>query len=72
MGGRNLIPSIANAIGIDLTAKGISVVNIGNVGFKHYENIFLRQTPPHMTIPVVVITDSDIRTYKKDSLKKII
>lgn len=66
-----LIPSIANAIGIDLTAKGISVVNIGNVGFKHYENIFLRQTPPHMTIPVVVITDSDIRTYKKDSLKKI-
>lgn len=66
-----LIPSFAKAMGIDLTAKGISVINIGNVGFKHYENIFLRQIPPHMSIPVVVITDSDIRTYHKDSLKKI-
>lgn len=60
-----LIPSFAKAIGIDLTTKGISVVNIGNVGFQHYANIFLRQNPPHMKIPVVVITDSDIRTYEK-------
>ena len=60
-----LIPSLAKAIGIDLTVNGISVVNIGNVGFSHYSNIFLRKNPPHMTIPVVVITDSDVRTYEK-------
>jgi putative ATP-dependent endonuclease of OLD family len=67
-----LIPSFAKAIGIDLTAKGVSVVNIGNVGFKHYENIFLRQIPPHMTIPVVIITDSDIKFYEKDENKTFI
>ncbi|MCJ8147003.1 AAA family ATPase [Acinetobacter sp. A3.8] len=64
-----LIPSFAKAIGIDLTAKGISVVNIGNVGFPHYVNIFLRKSPPHMTIPIAVITDSDIRTYEKVKTK---
>ena len=60
-----LIPSFAKAIGIDLTAKGISVVNIGGIGFQHYANIFLRKNPPYMTIPVVIITDTDIRTYEK-------
>lgn len=60
-----LIPSLAKAIGIDLTAKGISIVNIGGVGFRHYANIFLRQNPPNMQIPVAIITDTDIPTYKK-------
>lgn len=64
-----LIPSFAKALGKDLTAKGISVVNIGGVGFQHYANIFLRQNPPHMTIPVVIITDTDIRTYEKTTEK---
>lgn len=60
-----LIPSFAKAIGIDLTAKGVSVVNIGGIAFQYYANIFLRKNPPYMTIPVVVITDTDIRTYEK-------
>lgn len=60
-----LIPSIAKAMGIDLTAKGVSVVNIGGVGFQHYVDIFLRKKEPHMLIPVAVITDSDVRTYEK-------
>ena len=60
-----LIPSFARAIGIDLTAKGISVVNIGNVGFQHYVDIFLRKKEPHMNVPIAVITDSDVRTYEK-------
>jgi putative ATP-dependent endonuclease of OLD family len=60
-----LIPSFARAIGIDLTAKGVSVVNIGNVGFQHYVDIFLRKKEPHMTVPIAVITDSDVRTYEK-------
>ncbi|MDM1249462.1 AAA family ATPase [Acinetobacter sp. R933-2] len=60
-----LIPSFAKAIGKDLTAKGISVVNIGGVGFQHFVDIFLRKQESHMTIPVAVITDSDVRTYEK-------
>jgi len=60
-----LIPSIANAIGINLTEKGVSIVNIGHTGFDHYAKIYLRQTEPNMEIPVAVITDSDIREYEK-------
>ena len=60
-----LIPSLAKAIGIDLTAKGVSVVNIGNVGFDHYSKIFLRKNAPFMDIPVAVVTDCDVKEYKK-------
>lgn len=60
-----LLPSIAKAIGINLTEKGVSIVNIGHTGFDHYANIYLRKAEPNMTIPVAVITDSDIREYKK-------
>ncbi|TNH03297.1 DUF2813 domain-containing protein [Testudinibacter sp. TR-2022] len=61
-----LLPSIAKAIGINLTEKGVSVVNIGHTGFDHYAKIYLRQTEPNMKIPVAVITDSDIREYEKN------
>ncbi|MGB7527021.1 ATP-dependent nuclease [Sphingobacterium cellulitidis] len=63
-----LIPSIAKSIGISLTEKGISIVNIGHTGFDHYAKIYLRRKEPDMGIPVAVITDCDIREYKK-SLK---
>ena len=60
-----LIPSLAKAIGIDLTAKGVSVVNIGNVGFDHYSKIFLRKDGcSPMKIPVAVVTDCDVREYE--------
>lgn len=61
-----LIPSIAKAIGISLTEKGVSVVNIGHTGFDHYAKIYLRKEEPFMTIPVAVITDADIREYEKN------
>lgn len=60
-----LIPSIAKAIDINLTEKGVSVVNIGHTGFEHYSKIYLRQVEPNMKTPVAVITDSDIREYEK-------
>lgn len=60
-----LIPSIAKNIGINLTEKGISVVNIGNLAFRKYASIFLRKIEPHMTIPVAVVTDSDVSEYSK-------
>lgn len=61
-----LLPSIAKAIGINLTEKGVSIVNIGHTGFDHYANIYLREKEPNMKIPVAVITDSDIREYEKN------
>lgn len=61
-----LLPSIAKAIGINLTEKGVSIINIGHTGFDHYAKIYLRQAEPNMTIPVAVITDSDIREYEKN------
>jgi len=60
-----IIPSIAKAIGINLTEKGVSVVNIGHTGFDHYAKIYLRKEEPLMAISVAVITDSDIREYQK-------
>jgi putative ATP-dependent endonuclease of OLD family len=67
-----VIPSIAKAIGINLTEKGVSIVNIGHTGFDHYSKIFLRKKEPNMAIPVAIITDSDIREYEKngDEYKK--
>jgi putative ATP-dependent endonuclease of OLD family len=61
-----LLPSIAKAINIDLTEKGVSIVNIGHIGFDHYAKIYLRHAEPNMKIPVAVITDSDIREYEKN------
>lgn len=61
-----LLPSIAKVIGINLTEKGVSVVNIGHIGFEHYSKIYLRNVEPFMTIPVAVITDSDVKEYEKD------
>jgi putative ATP-dependent endonuclease of OLD family len=61
-----LLPSIAKAIGINLTEKGVSIVNIGHTGFDHYAKIYLRQAEPYMAIPIAVITDSDIKEYEKN------
>lgn len=61
-----LIPSIARAIDINLTEMGVSIVNIGHTGFDHYAKVFLRKKAPFMNISVSVITDSDIKYYKKN------
>ncbi|MFA5972083.1 MAG: AAA family ATPase [Lentimicrobiaceae bacterium] len=60
-----LIPSIAKNIGIDLTEKGVSIVNIGNIAFQRYSKIFLRNTVPVMEIPVAVLTDNDVSEFTK-------
>lgn len=66
-----LLPSIAKSIGINLTEKGVSIVNVGNTAFTQYSKIFLRRENPKMRIPVSVITDSDVREYEKDTLTKV-
>ena len=67
-----LLPSLARLIGIDLTAEGISIVNIGNIGFEHYVRIYLRENEPCMQVPVAVVTDLDIQVYERngDSFSK--
>lgn len=60
-----LLPSLAKLIATDLTAKGISIVNIGNTGFEHYARIYLREIRPYMTMPIAVVTDPDVRFYEK-------
>lgn len=60
-----LIPSISKNIGINLTEKGISIVNVGSLAYNRYANIFLRKEDPLMTVPIAILTDSDIREYEK-------
>ncbi|WP_457644298.1 ATP-dependent nuclease [Persephonella sp.] len=68
-----ILPSLAKKIGINLTEKGISIVNVGNTAFLRYCKIFQREDGKNMSIPVAVITDLDIKPdeYKQiDSSKK--
>jgi putative ATP-dependent endonuclease of OLD family len=67
-----LIPSLARKlksqriISKDFTEAGVSIVNIGNIGFLHYSRIFLRKDEENiLQIPVSVIKDVDVRAYKR-------
>jgi putative ATP-dependent endonuclease of OLD family len=68
-----LIPAFANklksqgVISKNLTEAGVSIVNVMNVGFMHYSRIFLRSQEVHgfLKIPISLVTDVDIRAYKK-------
>jgi putative ATP-dependent endonuclease of OLD family len=55
-----LLPVFAKKIGINLTEKGISIVNVGSTAFLRYLKIFKRKNKPFINIPVSVITDNDI------------
>lgn len=59
-----LLPTIAKLIGKNLSDYGVSVVNVGSVAFLRYSKIFLRQSEPHFTVPVAVITDVDVKPYE--------
>lgn len=68
-----ILPSLAKKIGINLTEKGISIVNVGSTAFLRYCKIFQREDGKTMSIPVAVIIDLDIKPdeYKQiDSNKK--
>ncbi|NLB80710.1 MAG: AAA family ATPase [Clostridiaceae bacterium] len=59
-----MLPSLAKKIGVDLTKKGISIVNVGSTALLRYSKIFLRKTGAKMDLPVAVITDLDIKPNK--------
>lgn len=56
-----LLPILAQKIGINLTQKGVSIVNVGSTAFLRYSRIFKRQQLPEMEIKVAVITDVDVK-----------
>jgi putative ATP-dependent endonuclease of OLD family len=60
-----IIPSISKNIGINLTEKGVSIVNAGSLAYNRYaKKIFLRKESPLMSIPIAIL-DSDVREYDK-------
>ncbi|WP_442846741.1 ATP-dependent nuclease [Leeuwenhoekiella sp. H156] len=71
-----LIPAIAQRLkeqGVitkNLTEAGVSVVNVGNTAFQQYSRIYLRNDDTKIIdIPVSVITDVDVRSYKLEIRK---
>lgn len=62
-----LIPVLANKIKKNLTAKGISIVNIANTAFLRYSKIFQRQNGNPMNCKVAIITDVDVKPIEADN-----
>jgi putative ATP-dependent endonuclease of OLD family len=63
-----LLPELAKLIGYNLTEKGVSVINVNNLAFIRYANIFKRKKAPHFTTPVAVVTDVDVLPNDEDGL----
>ena len=63
-----LLPELAKLIGYNLTEKGVSIINVSNLAFIHYANIFKRKKAPHFTTPVAVVTDVDVLPDQEDGL----
>jgi putative ATP-dependent endonuclease of OLD family len=55
-----LLPALAEKLGRAFTKHGVSIVNVGTVGFYRYARIFQRKTPPTLPVPVACITDRDV------------
>jgi len=66
-----VLPALANKLDVNLTEKGISIINIGNTAFLRFSKIFQRIKDPQMKIPVSVVTDVDIKPLEAKETKKI-
>lgn len=57
-----LLPTIAQIIDLPLYKYGVSVVNVGNIAFLRYSNIFIRADKASTVgIPIAILTDLDVR-----------
>lgn len=56
-----MIPVIADIIGYPLEKYGVSLVNLGNIGFLRYSRIFARTDNSTIDIPVSIVTDCDVK-----------
>ena len=70
-----LLPALAKllkrigTISKDLTEAGVSVINIGSTAHHNFSKIFLRKEEPYFSLPVSIVTDTDIKFYKKTPRK---
>ncbi len=57
-----LLPVLARLIGRDLTANGVSIVNVGGTGLRRFSRIFQRRNhdAPIIDIPVGCLADMDV------------
>ncbi len=57
-----LLPTLAKLMGRDLTAHGVSIVNVGSTGVSRFSKIFQRKNEKETIIPIPIanITDRDI------------
>ena len=57
-----LLPTLAKLMGRDLTAHGVSIVNVGSTALSRFSKIFQRKhdDSPHISVPIACITDRDI------------
>lgn len=58
-----LLPTLARLIGMDLSAHGVSIVNVGGVGLRRFARIFQRkdaEVDGPIKVPVACVTDLDV------------
>ncbi|UZQ48823.1 AAA family ATPase [Clostridium kluyveri] len=57
-----LLPTIAEIIKRPLTKYGVSIVNVGNIAFLRYVNIFVEKNKKSTVgLPISIVTDLDVR-----------
>lgn len=66
-----ILPVLAKKISVNLTSKGVSVINIGNTAFLRFSKIFQRSADPQMKIPISVVTDVDIKPKEAKETKTV-
>jgi len=66
-----ILPVLAQKVGINLTSKCVSIINIGNTAFLRYSGIFKRAAGPEMKTKVAVITDADIKPLAAGETKEV-
>lgn len=67
-----LLPALAEIIGKKLSKCGVSIVNVGSTALLRYAKILSRKQEPKMILPVAIITDCDVKVYKKDGTRLVV
>lgn len=65
-----ILPILAEKMGIDLTQKEISVVNVGSTAYLHFARIFMRQNAPSMDVKCAIVTDLDVKPDDPEKAQK--
>jgi putative ATP-dependent endonuclease of the OLD family len=66
-----LVPALAKVmkrtglISKNLTEARVSVINVGGTSQLRYANIFRRQQPPEIAVPIAVVADVDVPTWER-------